>query len=278
MTCIIHRIKKKFNPKIPKNKVCVERTYPPNLAFYWTRYIRAFAYNEVRLHSFFLHSCITDIKKWKIKILGVLDIFLLLLCIFIITFQVIKVTSIGHCENNNITGSLIFGGMNGGYYSGDLKNCSREGYGKIVFANDSVGVSYEGEWKNNLRSGNGTMIWRSKEKYIGHWEHDNMFGTGRYYWPNGQNYFGKFENSQKHGFGEMNYPEHSDIMSYKGNWKNNVKSGTGKMTWRNNETYIGNWLNDSMVGSGIYLWPNGQNYSGEFKNGLKDNIYINNYW
>jgi len=40
------------------------------------------------------------------------------------------------------------------------------------------GSKYEGEWKNDMRAGKGTLISPEEEKYEGDWEEDKITGKG----------------------------------------------------------------------------------------------------
>jgi hypothetical protein len=54
--------------------------------------------------------------------------------------------------------------LDGGYYKGEKKGGKRHGIGKMIHADCS---SYEGEWENDLYSGNGTLIYSSGQIYKG---------------------------------------------------------------------------------------------------------------
>jgi radial spoke head protein 1 len=57
---------------------------------------------------------------------------------------------------NNFSGQSITLFISRGMrYEGEWKNDSRTGYGKMIYKN---GIIYEGEWKNNQKSGIGKEI------------------------------------------------------------------------------------------------------------------------
>lgn len=52
---------------------------------------------------------------------------------------------------------------------------------------------YEGEYANDKKSGYGTYIWSSGNKYIGQYFDDLRHGYGEMYWSNGSFYKGQWE-------------------------------------------------------------------------------------
>ena len=46
----------------------------------------------------------------------------------------------------------------------------------IVFYSD--GTKYEGEWKNNMRSGKGKMTYKNNSVYEGNWRNNKKDGIG----------------------------------------------------------------------------------------------------
>jgi len=82
----------------------------------------------------------------------------MMICAFFIIIQVSQVENepnIGYFEFDKLTGSKILVGPKGDNYSGEFKNCTKDGYGIMNYPLYSEKVSYEGNWKNNDRSGHG---------------------------------------------------------------------------------------------------------------------------
>jgi len=48
-----------------------------------------------------------------------------------------------------------------------------------------IGDKYKGQWKDGVRSGNGTYFWKSGGKYVGSWENSKRNGFGVQYASNG---------------------------------------------------------------------------------------------
>jgi len=92
-----------------------------------------------------------------------------------------------------------------GMYAGEMKNRVPHGKGVMVYYKDNLGgwKTYEGDFKEGIREGNGKMTYR-----------------------NGNYYEGEFKNWVRDGYGEFHYSIGS---IYKGQWRYNVKHGRGKL-------------------------------------------------
>ncbi len=103
-----------------------------------------------------------------------------------------------------------------------------------VWAN---GDSYEGEWVNDLRQGNGTKKWKKYgDVYIGKWLNDTKHGYGEYMWSNGDRYLGK--------------------------WRHGLMKGKGKKLYANGDVYEGKWTNvENLFLSYHLIYTNTLNFS-----------------
>lgn len=68
-------------------------------------------------------------------------------------------------------------------FSGTYVNGKAEGYGEEIVEADGGRTMYKGQWKNDKRSGEGTMEYfftsiNCASTYNGHWEHDRRHGYG----------------------------------------------------------------------------------------------------
>ena len=86
---------------------------------------------------------------------------------------------IGEIHNNKITGKGKYIFPSGAFYSGNLLNGFRNGFGKY-YSNE---ISYEGNWKNGLKNGIGKMI-NKNMIYEGNWINGNINGYGKIKWNN----------------------------------------------------------------------------------------------
>ncbi|KAK2864487.1 hypothetical protein Q7C36_003641 [Tachysurus vachellii] len=134
------------------------------------------------------------------------------------------------------------------------------------------GDLYTGEWKDDLRHGRGTQVWKkAKAMYEGEWAQDARHGHGTLYklQPSGEYlivYTGSWVNGKRDGFGKCFY---SSSAQYEGEWVQNIRSGWGWMQLENGDVYEGEWLRDKPHGHGALLLSNGNRYEGGIKDGKK---------
>ena len=127
-------------------------------------------------------------------------------------------------------------------YEGKLVDGLREGLGKLTYINGSV---YEGEFVNNLPSGN----------------------DGRLTFPDGREYRGTFINGLMQGYGTFEWPNGD---AYVGSFNANAITGSGKFFWQGtNATYEGTVEEGKLHGVGVMSWPDGRMYQGSYRNGKR---------
>ena len=91
----------------------------------------------------------------------------------------------------------------------------------MIYKDDSI---YIGQWKNDMRDGEGELYYSSGEKYCGNFKEDKKNGKGFFYSKNYNNiFYGNFKDDVKDGKG---------ITFYK---KNNKRS---KELWKMKIIYI----------------------------------------
>ena len=153
-------------------------------------------------------------------------------------------------------------------YFGEWQEQEKEGYGAEI---KSDGMTYDGEWKSDVPTGQSIRKWPSGDKYIGEDRFNGGFGT--YFWPSGASYAGAWKNNKKHGSGTY---ISSDGEIYVGEFKDDEKNGRGIKTWPDGEQYVGNWINGKSNGRGIATYKNGDKYLGEYKDDKRNGrgIYI----
>ena len=118
--------------------------------------------------------------------------------------------------------------------TGDCEN----GWGIYKFEN----AVYEGQWKNNMFHGDGSLRWS-----------DGAF------------YSGSFKFNLRDGQGVFTF--NGD--KYEGEYKENEKSGEGTYTYNNGNIYVGQWKSNKLDGEGSFTWANGDKYVGEYKDDLR---------
>ena len=162
--------------------------------------------------------------------------------------------------------------------------------GKMVYSNGDV---YDGEWRNDARSGFGTYQWTSKgQTYVGQFENGTFHGTGEIYaeddserprysgrfaagrkrgagfmrLSNGDLYKGQFENDLFHGQGVL---EDSCGNAYNGSFADGLRQGRGRQEWSNGMTYEGDFNSGRPNGSGNVEYPDGSVVAADFVGGRK---------
>ena len=129
-----------------------------------------------------------------------------------------------------LTLSLLLGA--GVVVASDLPKCPASIFaerhdcvGTFTYSN---GETYVGEFKNDLRNGQGTVTRADGSNiYVGEWLNSGYSGHGTYTWSNGDKYVGEFENSSMEGKGTLTF---ADGTVQKGFWKDSEFVGT-KYKW-----------------------------------------------
>ena len=106
-------------------------------------------------------------------------------------------------NNNNNNKSVIQTKiLSYGRYEGEIKNNLMEGKGTLYY-ND--GNRYEGEFHNNNREGKGILFFQSGSKYIGEYKNGKANGKGILYFFSGNRFEGEFKNDIRDGKGILYY-------------------------------------------------------------------------
>lgn len=175
---------------------------------------------------------------------------------------------IGRDYLKNGEGMLEF--ASGNIYEGEFKSDAMTGNGTIHFlaggkTMDDPHDYYEGDFIDGKKQGEGTYTWADGSTYTGGFENDMRHGHGLYEDADGSSYEGAYENGMKQGEGKATY---SDGSRYEGTFENDMRHGHGTYTWPNGESYTGEFKNNNISGRGTYTWPSGRTYTGLFENGI----------
>ena len=158
-----------------------------------------------------------------------------------------------------------------GVFKGEFEENRTSGFGIYNMKN---GVTYTGEWMDEMLFGVGYEIWKDNSSYEGEYNNGVKNGFGTYYVNNNVIYCGEWNNNNMDGFGIYNYP---DGKNYIGEWKNNKMNGYGEYHMNEGKKYFGFFKNDKREGFGIYYYPKDDFYIGFWKegkqNGFGKNIY-----
>jgi len=168
---------------------------------------------------------------------------------------------IGKFENGKwilMLGVLYIGERNGkfGYFTEKWEGLENED-------NRDIG-KYEGEIKNGLPNGQGTVTLNDGEKYVGEWKDGKNYGQGTFYYTDGSVYVGELKGGERNGQGTFTW---SDGHKYVGEYKDGNNYGQGTYTFKKGNKYVGGWKYGKRNGQGTITWSDGEKYVGEWKDG-----------
>jgi len=126
-------------------------------------------------------------------------------------------------------------------------------------------ATYEGETKEGMKHGMGTLTWDDGDQYVGEFRFDEKT-TGTFRWKGGDTYTGEWKNSLMHGKGTYTY---KNGRRYEGQWFAGYKQGFGVFSWPNKDIYVGQFLKDMCNGVGIQSYADGRIYKGYWANNRK---------
>lgn len=133
---------------------------------------------------------------------------------------------------------------------------------------DGEGNVYEGELRDGVRHGVGTMEWVDGWLYEGDFREGEIHGTGKMTSPEGEVYTGTFDEGIRHGYGILIF-QNGDV--YEGSFVKGAITGKGlfqeKLT---GYSYQGLFLNGKRHGEGTLKYNNAISYHGWFRNDLKE--------
>ncbi len=138
-----------------------------------------------------------------------------------------------------------------------------QNHGRAALPDSSL---YEGEFKDGLFHGKGTLIWPDGERYEGEFDQGLWNGNGALYFFNGDVYRGEFVDGSFSGQGKMSF-KNGD--RYEGEFKNGNFNGQGVFTTAAGDQYSGEFVNSIFSGQGRVI-SNGNSYEGAVKNWLFD--------
>ena len=179
----------------------------------------------------------------------------------------------------------IFDNKNHYCYKGSWNfSYKRHGYGALI----SDGELNEGEWIENVFTGNGRIIFSDGSYYEGQFKDNQYSGTGKLFRMNASSYEGQWLNCLPHGKGIEKFKDGSTFSGFfeeglkvkgtyfevkgkelDGNFVKN-KFVEGKVTWSDGKVFEGFW-NDQLNFQGVrFTWPDGCFYQGDYRDGRKE--------
>ena len=166
----------------------------------------------------------------------------------------------GYFTNGNLEGRATKKMLNGCLYIGDFVNGVREGKGK----EETKELVYEGQFSKDKKNGKGKLIYKLlNDSYEGDFVDNLITGEGKYKWTNGETYEGSFVNGKMHGRGIYRWP---DGGVYEGEYINNIKEGKGVFKWANGKIFDGEFKKGKPSGPG-FLTVRDKKFKVIFKDG-----------
>ncbi|CAN0321749.1 unnamed protein product, partial [Laminaria digitata] len=155
---------------------------------------------------------------------------------------------------------------------------------------------YEGEWRQGVHHGQGSMHISDGNRYTGQWKLGKKNGSGTMTYPDGARYEGSWVDDHRHGQGTYSY---SSGAVYDGGWEEGRMHGTGcytsgsasrassansdsfllssgaveaRMAHLGGRTYVGEWADGVRNGYGTDTLSNGIIFEGSFKQDKKHGV------
>ena len=148
-------------------------------------------------------------------------------------------------------------------YTGAIENGKRTGKAKCIW---DYGT-YEGDFQDDMRHGQGTFTNEDGDKFVGQWKDDSFHGQGTYTNENGDKYVGQWKDDMRHGHGTMTY---ADGEKYVGQWEDDKFHGQGTYTYENGNKYVGQFQNGQRYGQGTYTFASGDKYVGQWRDNKRN--------
>eukprot|EP00298_Acanthocystis_sp_HF-20_P010321 c18798_g1_i1.p1 GENE.c18798_g1_i1~~c18798_g1_i1.p1 ORF type:complete len:307 (+),score=108.57 c18798_g1_i1:16-936(+) len=136
-----------------------------------------------------------------------------------------------------------------GTYEGEVQQGKKHGKGVFTYNDKDREFGnrekYDGQWKNDQREGEGTLIYEDGSNYVGEWKNDNWHGKGTHTEKNDFIYEGQWENNEMHGQGIYH-----DLVTgdrYEGYWKNGERHGKGELHSKNRGKFSLNYCDGKEI-------------------------------
>ena len=154
--------------------------------------------------------------------------------------------------------------MDDNIFKGTMLLGKKNGPGEFDYI--KLKMVYNGEFKDDLREGNGKVVSKDgSHYYVGDWLKNKMDGNGIYYSSKLGTYKGRFHENHFEGKGNLVDLENN---VYDGMFHKSQKKGRGELKMNNGNIYVGEFRNNKFNGKGILKDSNGNVIQeGEFRDG-----------
>ena len=174
----------------------------------------------------------------------------------------------GQIENGEVTGVGIMFFNDGSEVEGEWVNGHIHGFGSIMYLNYDDFLKYVGEWKEDERSGRGTLFYKDKSQYTGDFSEDSFSGNGTFIWPDGKKYEGHLDDDQFDGFGTLTFAKSgNELEKYEGEFKEEKRSGHEILLMKSGARFAGQFENEMFHGPGEFFSTDGKIVIGQWENG-----------
>ena len=134
------------------------------------------------------------------------------------------------------------------------------GYTGVARYESKQGWTYEGDWKDGKRQGQGTLL-KGGLKITATWHGNALHGEGVMEFGSGDRYEGQFEDGQ---LGPNGQYFSAEGWTYSGQWRDGQMSGAGiRVDATQGSTYEGGFADGTRDGDGIFSWIDPPEEGGE---------------
>lgn len=164
------------------------------------------------------------------------------------TIQIVKVSLVdGKAQGRGISDSP----KENNRYEGEFRDGIIQGYGTLHM---SKVARYDGPFERSLPHGQGTLRWRNGNRYEGTFVEGVLTGKGRLLFVNGARYEGDFVSGTIEGRGLL---QRSDGSRYEGMFSRGLPTGLGLATLPDGTRYEGEFVQGKPSGVGQYRSASG---------------------
>ena len=159
----------------------------------------------------------------------------------------------------------------GDQYEGEWRNGVPDGQGTLYYTNGDV---FKGGMLRGVYNGQGELVRPNGDFVRGTWLIGIKDGLFEELWNDGSEYFkGSYQNGKRNGLGVLRM---KDDKIYEGEFKDNIFHGHGKILFHNEKIkYRGEFREGQMSGRGVMLWLNDNAlYDGEVVNGIRNGFGV----
>lgn len=158
----------------------------------------------------------------------------------------------GKFVGGELNGKGKFVNARGDSYLGDFKNNLKHGEGVV----NTQKIFYKGQFTEDKMNGIGEILFKQTgNSYKGEFKNGEISGTGQCTWRNGDYYEGNMEKGKRVGFGKYQKVGFDGKKSlYEGNYEDGQKSGQGKIIYpKGNKIFEGNFEKGRKAGQGSII-------------------------